>query len=69
MGALNRVVQRQGFHTVVKTSPKWKQVRLDLRRFDNMGEVSWEEVRSLKIIHMPGGEARVVVDDIYLEKE
>ncbi|MEE8141608.1 MAG: hypothetical protein V3T77_00770 [Planctomycetota bacterium] len=64
-----RVFQREGYHYSVTPTEKWQDLRLDLQKFTRKGEVTWEDVVALRIIHMPGVEGVIILDDIRLEKK
>lgn len=63
------VYQREGFHTTITPQGKWQDLRLDLSKFTRKGEVTLEMVLSLRIVHMPGVSATILIDDVRLEKE
>ena len=65
----NPALSRQGFHFSISPKGKWQDLRLDLRKFNNIGAVTWAEVKALRILHMPGGEGRIFLDEIHLERE
>ena len=63
-----RAGQRDGFQLGVSPTGRWQDLRLDLRKFVKKGEVDWEMVQTLRLIHYQGGEAMIMVDDIRLER-
>jgi len=67
-GRAARLFQRLGFHTAIPTSASWQDIRIDLRQFEVQGDVTWKDVKALRILHMPGAEGRLIIDDVRLEK-
>ena len=63
--------QRRGSSIQLAVLPcSWKDHRIDLKKeFTRRGEVSWEEVIALRILHMPGVDGKIYLDDLRLEKE
>jgi len=66
--AWGRVGQREGFQLGVSPTGRWQDLRLDLRKFVKKGEADWEMIQALRLIHYQGGEAKIMIDDIRLER-
>ena len=65
----SRIFNRMGFQTAISTSGKWQDFRIDLGKFKQSGDVTWADVIALRIAHLPGGEGRILLDQIRLEKK
>ena len=61
---------REGFHHGLVPEAQWQDLRLDLQKdFNAKGDVAWDEVLALRIVHVAGTEGTIFIDDVRLEKE
>ncbi|MCI0652150.1 MAG: hypothetical protein L0Z55_09720 [Planctomycetes bacterium] len=67
-GGAGWVLSRAGFHTVVVPEGTWQDLRIDLKDLTKKGDVTWGEVVALRVVHLPGAAARLVLDDLRLER-
>ncbi|MEM7164361.1 MAG: hypothetical protein AAF581_02800 [Planctomycetota bacterium] len=63
------VYQRDGFSLATSPRGKWQDLRLDLKKFTQKGTGTWDSVKALRLVHMPGISAQLYIDEITLEKE
>ncbi|MCZ6602276.1 MAG: hypothetical protein O6952_04655, partial [Planctomycetota bacterium] len=64
-----RTLNRTGFHTTISTSGKWQDLRLDLSKFKPSGDAALGDILALRIIHLSGGDGKVLLDNIRLERK
>lgn len=64
-----RVMTRVGYHSSIATKGQWQDLRLDLRKFTSSGDAAWQDVIALRLVHMPGGDGRITIDNVRLEKK
>ncbi|MGE4632389.1 MAG: hypothetical protein AAEJ47_05075 [Planctomycetota bacterium] len=63
-----RVLQREGFQTAVEAQFRWRDLRIDLKKFSGKGEVEWDMVEVLRLIHSTREDALIMIDDVRLER-
>ena len=63
------VYNRLGFTMGIQSKGKWQDLRLDLKKFVKRGEITLDDVIALRIVHNPGAEGRLYIDDIRFEKQ
>ncbi|MFN0059157.1 MAG: hypothetical protein ACKVX7_11915 [Planctomycetota bacterium] len=68
-GGAARAFNRTGFRHSFAPKGTWQDLRLDLKKFETAGEPRWDEVTALRFVHLPGGEGRIYIDNLRLEKE
>ena len=63
-----RAFQRDGYQTSVTVQGRWQDLRIDFKKFTRKGEVEWDMIEALRLIHTNGKDSLIMVDDIRLER-
>ncbi|PCJ12098.1 MAG: hypothetical protein COB10_07825 [Planctomycetota bacterium] len=63
-----RAFQREGFQTAVEAQFRWRDFRIDLKKFSGKGEVEWDMVEVLRLIHTSRQDTLIMIDDVRLER-
>lgn len=63
-----RAFQRDGYQTSVPVTGRWQDLRIDLKKFTRKGEVEWDMVEALRLIHPNRQDALIMIDDVRLER-
>ena len=67
---VNAVQRRVGFHADLQSTSRWKDLRIDLKKFEERGGAKWANVLNLRLVHLGGtGEGAIVIDDVLLERD
>ncbi|MGE4619193.1 MAG: hypothetical protein AAEJ04_05225 [Planctomycetota bacterium] len=63
-----RAFQRDGYQTSMGVQGRWQDFRIDLRKFTRKGEVEWDMIEVLRLIHTNGQDSLIMIDDVRLER-
>ncbi|MEC9476630.1 MAG: hypothetical protein VX764_06305 [Planctomycetota bacterium] len=63
-----RAFQRDGYQTSVPVAGRWQDLRIDLRKLTRKGEVEWDMIEALRLIHPHRQDALIMIDDVRLER-
>ena len=63
-----RAFQRDGYNSAMIPQGRWQDLRLDLKKFTQKGEVEWDMIETLRIVYTGGPDSLIMIDDVRLEK-
>lgn len=63
-----RAFQRDGYQTSVTVAARWQDLRIDLKKLTRKGEVEWDMIEALRLIHPNRQDSLIMIDDVRLER-